>query len=398
MRHSIRLLGLFVLIAYRALFAASPTFSPSPSPSPTETPACANAGQRYWDFSAGDDQWDFYMNMTASASAGVLNLSILASDPWMSGPDQLCLDPGTDRVLRFYYRNQAPGTSGSIYWRRYGEAYDEARRVDFVLQPDDGSFRLYEVDLGTDPLWSGLVRQVRLDPVSGASSGGGQLDWIGFATLTVSPTRSATRTRTPSATATVTPSATRSASPSATPTSTPSASPSRTASPTVSASPSTTPTPSPSASPSPSRTASPTVSASPSVTVSVSPSATPSPPPSATLSPSPSVTPSATRSPSTGFGAPSGRPGGFVSPNPFFPGRPPLDRARFQLEAGHAAGRLSILDLGFRELRRVDFGPAAEVAWDGKDDGGVEQASGTYLWLIEEAGAARRKGTVTLAR
>ncbi|MGH7443178.1 MAG: hypothetical protein ACREKE_10960 [bacterium] len=88
----------------------------------------------------------------------------------------------------------------------------------------------------------------------------------------------------------------------------------------------------------------------------------------------------------------------FAWPNPFFPDRPPLDHITFALSAGHAAVRLSILDLNLRVRWEGEFPPGSIVSWDGRDQRGASLNSGAYLYLLDEAGRAAIKGSLVLAR
>lgn len=91
------------------------------------------------------------------------------------------------------------------------------------------------------------------------------------------------------------------------------------------------------------------------------------------------------------------RAGARVFPRPVFPGRPPYDTARFLLPETHDAGTLRIFDLGRREVRRLDFGAGAEVAWDARDAGGAVVRAGEYLYLVR-AGGLEWRGSLAVAR
>ncbi len=86
-----------------------------------------------------------------------------------------------------------------------------------------------------------------------------------------------------------------------------------------------------------------------------------------------------------------------VHPNPFNP-RTTLS---FELDSEQVVS-LAIYDVAGRRLRTllgsVKFGSGAhEVIWDGKDDGGVEMASGAYLARLDVGGQVRT-GSLTLVR
>ncbi len=137
-------------------------------------------------------------------------------------------------------------------------------------------------------------------------------------------------------------------------------------------------------SPTPSTTGSPT--ATPSGTWNSTPTATRTPTltsiPTATLSPTP------TPLPPTGVK---------VWPNPFTPQLSTNNVTHFLLAPGHGAGRLMVANLRRRQIRSFDFGPGADIQWDGRDNGDNVVSSGVYLYLLESDGTVRR-GTVTVMR
>jgi hypothetical protein len=142
----------------------------------------------------------------------------------------------------------------------------------------------------------------------------------------------------------------------------------------------------------------PTPSVTPSFTVSATPTLTPSAGPPGTATPTVGASATASASPAGPSPTPAPPSGSFVSPNPFFPTRPPLDHVRFNLPAGHAAVQLSILDLNLRLRWQGSFAGASTVEWDGHDQQGSLLPSGAYLYLLAEDGQAARKGSLVLAR
>ncbi len=86
-----------------------------------------------------------------------------------------------------------------------------------------------------------------------------------------------------------------------------------------------------------------------------------------------------------------------VYPDPFTPGLPPDDQARFDLPGGHASGTLEIFGLDRRLVRRIDFPGGQAVEWDGRDQAGGLVLFGVYPYLLR-CGAQVRRGTVTVMR
>lgn len=356
----------FLGVALRLSAASSPTPTFTPTATLTTTPDCSNAALRSWDFNTGTQAWFAGMNVAVTSTAGALSMTMTDYDPYVFGPAQLCLQP-SERYVSFRLWNQSADTAVSIYVRPWGLGFSQTYHLDITVTASDSGYRDYWADLGLIPGWAGIhADQLRFDPGANLNSGTMLLDSLSISSSPFSPTP--TPTATPSTTSTATPSITLSATPSVSPSPSPSFTPSRTLT--------------------------------PSVTVSFSPTTLPtlSASPSFTATPSMTLGPTATVSPEAGFGAFSGRPQGFVSPNPFFPGRPPLDQAHFHVGSSAGAGSLSILDLQLRVRRRIPFAAGQEPTWDGRDDGGNLLNSGSYLYLLNGDGQAPRKGSVTLAR
>jgi hypothetical protein len=87
----------------------------------------------------------------------------------------------------------------------------------------------------------------------------------------------------------------------------------------------------------------------------------------------------------------------FVSPNPFTPGHPPNDLARFNLNPYHGSGHLVVTDLRRRKIRSIDFQASQLVSWDGRNDAGSDVPPGVYVFILQVDGAVHRS-TVTVMR
>jgi hypothetical protein len=62
------------------------------------------------------------------------------------------------------------GTQGQIFWvRKDAGGYSESKSMTFEIIPD-GEFHTYKVPVGQSPEWSGIIRQLRLDPTNAEGS------------------------------------------------------------------------------------------------------------------------------------------------------------------------------------------------------------------------------------
>jgi hypothetical protein len=87
----------------------------------------------------------------------------------------------------------------------------------------------------------------------------------------------------------------------------------------------------------------------------------------------------------------------FVSPNPFTPGHPPNDLARFNLNPYHGPGHLVVTDLRRRKIRSIDFQASQVVSWDGRNDAGNGVSPGVYVFILQVDGVVHRS-SVTVMR
>ncbi|QXD15906.1 VCBS repeat-containing protein [Rhodocaloribacter litoris] len=90
-----------------------------------------------------------------------------------------------------------------------------------------------------------------------------------------------------------------------------------------------------------------------------------------------------------------------VSPNPFTPNGDGINEpVRFRVsEAGYRGAVLKIFNFDGRLLRTIStLDGSGHLTWDGRDEAGTAQPPGVYLYIVEETGAVRASGHVTLAR
>jgi hypothetical protein len=188
------------------------------------------------------------------------------------------------------------------------------------------------------------------------------------------------------------------------PTLTPTFTPTPTTTPTHTPTSTSTPSPTPTPTPTPTQTFTPTITPTPTNTPTITPtltntlSFTPTffPTNSPTFTNTPTISPTSTNTPVLTY-TPTPPPGVKVWPNPFTPQLSPNNVTHFLLPSGHGAGRLLIANLRRKLVYSLDFGAAADVQWDGKDNSGNVVPSGVFLYLLESDGTVRR-GTVTVMR
>lgn len=131
------------------------------------------SGKTDWEFDH-DGDFEAYTIRKASAtvSGGALNLTINQDDPGIVSPDLLGLDPSTHQHVEVRMRNQTNDSQMVIYFITDDQTdYDGVKRVAMNVSANDTDFHTYSVDMGSSASWTGRIRQIRIDPVQGTSTG-----------------------------------------------------------------------------------------------------------------------------------------------------------------------------------------------------------------------------------
>ncbi len=123
--------------------------------------------------------WDMANHVASPAvQDGVLAFDIGGNDPFIISP-AISVDASQTRYLRVRMRNSSVATLGQVFFTTEADqVWSESKSVTFPLFPNDVGFTEYFVNLGANPLWTGTVTRLRLDPVANASTGRIVLDEI----------------------------------------------------------------------------------------------------------------------------------------------------------------------------------------------------------------------------
>ncbi len=133
----------------------------------------------HWEFDSGLEGWNGPNNMTATASGGVLSMSISGGDPFIYSPDNLALDMSKFNQVIVRMKNQTTSTSAQLYWATTAATgFDNAKSTGFTIVANDNALRDYVVNLSGKNAWTGTLKQIRLDPEAGATTGSSQVDFV----------------------------------------------------------------------------------------------------------------------------------------------------------------------------------------------------------------------------
>jgi hypothetical protein len=131
-----------------------------------------------WEFEKGTEGWTAVHSCELKAENGHLVLTVTGDDPYAtSGP--AAIKAGEHQRPRVRARLTG-GSSLALFWRSTrSPGWGPDREVHADL-PGDGEWREITFDLSAQPLWTGAIQQIRLDP-EGAGLGLGavlEVDWV----------------------------------------------------------------------------------------------------------------------------------------------------------------------------------------------------------------------------
>lgn len=129
-------------------------------------------GRHAWSFDVTDEGWGDGMNLGGvTVESGVLTACTTSGDAAFFGPPlQLAAGEFKRAKLRLKLTPRSGGPfedQAQLFWRTSRMSESEATSVRFRVQAD-GEWHDYEVPLGTNLRWRGIVTRLRLDPVSRA--------------------------------------------------------------------------------------------------------------------------------------------------------------------------------------------------------------------------------------
>jgi hypothetical protein len=150
----------------------------------TSAPGCADvinpiASNTFWDFTSTLEGWNGINQMTSSVASSVAAMTITGSDPYMHSPDNLALNASNYKYVVVSMQNQTIENTAELFWTTTSATgFDGLKMVQFPIIANDTRQRYYIIDLSLNPNWAGTIKQLRLDPIAGGSSGISKIDFI----------------------------------------------------------------------------------------------------------------------------------------------------------------------------------------------------------------------------
>ena len=144
-------------------------------------PATFSANVNYWHFNSDLEGWNTINNMSPTVSASVATMNITGGDPYMHSPDNLNLSTTDYKYIVVRLQNMTSDNTAEFFWTtNTSTGFDGVKSITFPIIPNDAGQRYYIIDLTANPNWNGIIKQIRLDPSSSASSGSSKIDFIKF--------------------------------------------------------------------------------------------------------------------------------------------------------------------------------------------------------------------------
>lgn len=143
-----------------------------------------------WDFNTNGDAQGWTVGNqvnNVSVNNGYYTANVAGANPQINSPDNLRIDLTTNKFITICMKNNTSATVGKLYFTTYDDTtFDENKVIHFDLIPNDSIYRVYKLDFGHVRSTSanllgrgrGIIKQLRLDPEVGASSGSFSIDYL----------------------------------------------------------------------------------------------------------------------------------------------------------------------------------------------------------------------------
>ena len=117
-----------------------------------------------------------------AASGGYVGGNIVGTDPYILSADRVSLNASAFKQVRVMMKNSTANTAAKLYFITETDGtYNEAKAKAITIKkiPEYTDYKEYTFDLSANPNWTGTIRQLRLDVVDSAQTGGSfSIDYI----------------------------------------------------------------------------------------------------------------------------------------------------------------------------------------------------------------------------
>lgn len=137
---------------------------------------------REWTFNNNTQGWSAASDISnfsqSDSDPGYISGNINDVDPYIVSGTNLGTGITNAKTIEIRLRNLTASTGAQIYFITNAEqGWDEAKHKDFGILANSG-YMTYTIDMSDNTHWTGTLRQLRIDPAVGVSSGSFRIDYI----------------------------------------------------------------------------------------------------------------------------------------------------------------------------------------------------------------------------
>ena len=134
-----------------------------------------------WEFASNTESWTAPNQISGFAwqTGGYVGGTVTGGDPYMVSGDGLGVAITNNKIIKVRLKNSTSASSGQIYFITNADpVWNEAKHKDFTINANDANYTEYTIDMSTVAGWTGTLKQLRLDPEAGATSGSFSVDYL----------------------------------------------------------------------------------------------------------------------------------------------------------------------------------------------------------------------------
>ena len=134
-----------------------------------------------WNFSNSTLGWNLAHSLANTSANDTFSLNITGPDPYLISPDFLGINASMFKYVAITMKNKTNDTQAGFYWTTNQQTnFSQNLFTGFLINANDPKFTTYILDLSNNSNWTGIIKQIRLDPTQNASSGSVELSQIKF--------------------------------------------------------------------------------------------------------------------------------------------------------------------------------------------------------------------------
>lgn len=134
-----------------------------------------------WEMTVNTDGWSLGRGIGGFGwqPGGNVAGTVTDGDPQIYSSDNLGTDIKSAKLVKIKMKNSTSSTTGQLYFTTNSDnSWNENKHKDFMITANDVNYTEYTIDMSDVPGWTGTLKQIRLDPQNGATSGTFSIDCV----------------------------------------------------------------------------------------------------------------------------------------------------------------------------------------------------------------------------